>query len=316
MSITHQPLFRNLDGARKVLLAGAGGGFDVFCGLPLYFALVDRGVQVQLANLSFSALRPTPDERLDPVSARVTADSRGASSYFPERALCEWFRARGQEVDIVCFERTGVAPLKESYRRLVEAEGFDTLVLVDGGTDSLMGGDEAGLGTPQEDVASLLSASAVDLERKLLVCVGFGVDRYHGVCHAQFLEAVAALSRQGAFLGATSLLPSMSEVQRYIDACDFVFDRMPDHVSIVNSSIVSAIEGAYGDVHRTDRTAGSRLWINPLMSLMWSFHLDPVADRILYRDLVAPTRTFMELTLYIEGYRKGVKIRPWEDIPV
>ncbi len=91
---------------------------------------------------------------------------------------------------------------------------------------------------------------------------------------------------------------------------------MPDHVSIVNSSIVSAIEGAYGDVHRTDRTAGSRLWINPLMSLMWSFHLDPVADRILYRDLVAPTRTFMELTLFIEGYRKGVKIRPWEDIPV
>ena len=31
------PFFQKLSDSRRVLIAGAGGGFDVFSGLPLYF---------------------------------------------------------------------------------------------------------------------------------------------------------------------------------------------------------------------------------------------------------------------------------------
>lgn len=50
-SLRTPPLFAALDGARRVLVAGAGGGFDVYAGLPLAVSLLDSGVDVQLANL-------------------------------------------------------------------------------------------------------------------------------------------------------------------------------------------------------------------------------------------------------------------------
>src|SRR5581483_6595179 len=42
------PLFAALEGARSVLIAGAGGGFDVYAGLPLAVALLDAGRRVHL----------------------------------------------------------------------------------------------------------------------------------------------------------------------------------------------------------------------------------------------------------------------------
>ena len=45
-------------------------------------------------------------------------------------------------------------PIANTPQKMVRL-GVDTLVLVDGGTDSLMRGDEEGLGTPHEDIASL-----------------------------------------------------------------------------------------------------------------------------------------------------------------
>ena len=140
------------------------------------------------------------------------------------------------------------------YQWLRKELEFDSLVLVDGGTDALMRGDEAGLGTPAEDVASVLAAETLDLERKFLVCLGFGVDRYHGVCHAHFLEAVSALSREGGFLGAWSLNNDDPAVQSYLHCVDYAQNRMPGRESIVNASVGSAIRGHYGDHHVLRRT--------------------------------------------------------------
>lgn len=39
-----------------MLVAGAGGGFDIYAGLPLAFALEAEGKDVHLANLSFNSL--------------------------------------------------------------------------------------------------------------------------------------------------------------------------------------------------------------------------------------------------------------------
>jgi hypothetical protein len=287
------PFFDVLDRAERVLLAGAGGGFDIFSGLPLYFALRKAGKQVFLANLSFSAL-PPGGERLAQALLTVTADTPRPYDYFPEQFLAEWFRQAGQEVSIHCFERTGVQPLIAGYRALAGHLSIDTVILVDGGTDSLMRGDEVSLGTPHEDAASIAAVYQLEVERKLLVCLGFGVDRYHGVCHADFLEAVAYLTRYGGYLGMFSLLEELPEVQQYRAATEAVSRAMPGSESIVSSSILSALAGHYGHYHATARTAGKSLWINPLMPVYWCFELAPVAERLLYRsDLTPPQPTTM-----------------------
>ena len=50
------PLFAALEPARGVLLAGAGGGFDVYAGLPLALALWDRGIEVHRVSPSHLVL--------------------------------------------------------------------------------------------------------------------------------------------------------------------------------------------------------------------------------------------------------------------
>ena len=187
------PIAPLLGAADDILIAGCGGGYDIFCGLPLSFGLRAQGKRVHLANLSFSALGVSDGRKLGPALIEITADAPDYGLYFPELHLARWFAGQGEQVPIYGFYRTGVQPLLESYRALCSHLGIEAVVLVDGGTDSLMRGDEAGLGTPQEDVASLAAVHALDLQYKLLVCLGFGIDTYHGVSHAQFLEAVAAL---------------------------------------------------------------------------------------------------------------------------
>ncbi len=310
-------LFNYLHGAKRVLLAGAGGGCDIYCGIPLYFTLKSLGYDVQLANLSFTPLHRTDAVMHSATLYEVTAATQGSAGYFPEASLCRWFAKRGEMVSVFALDRTGVDPIASAYQLMVKLRNIDAIVLVDGGTDSLMRGDEFDLGTPQEDVASIIAASEIDLPRKALVCAAFGVDSYHGVCHAQFLENAAAIVKAGKSLGVFSADPTLPEVQAYLDAVDHLTADTPGYPSIVNTSMCSAIRGEYGDVHATRRTVGSKLWINPLMSLYWAFELNAVADRILYRQFVRPTRDYSELTLAIEIFRDRLTSpRGFEQIPV
>jgi hypothetical protein len=317
MSLLTVPFFDSLAQSQRILLAGAGGGYDIFSGLPLYFALRNAGKAVFLANMSFSDLPYHQSEQLTPTMVTVTAATPAVRPYFPERYLAQWLAIHDTAASIYCFPPTGVIPLQESYASLVQHLGLDTIILVDGGTDSLMRGDEVSLGTPHEDVASMIAVNEVDVAHKLLVCLGFGIDRHHGICHADFLEAVAALIRANGYLGMFSLLPTMPEVQQYQAAVDAVFQAMPHMESIVSSSILAALVGEYGDYHRTARTAGSTLWINPLMAVYWCFQLAPVADRLLYGAELKSTVSRADIDRVIMRFRATCDhIRSRTDIPV
>ena len=82
------PLFQKLDECENILIAGAGGGFDIFCGVPFYSHLKEQGKRVQLANLSFSPILALDGERLTPTHLEVNAATVPKSSYFPEKYLC------------------------------------------------------------------------------------------------------------------------------------------------------------------------------------------------------------------------------------
>jgi len=69
-------------------------------------------------------------------------------------------------------------------------------------------------------------------------------------------------------------------------AVAFAHEEMPTRQSIVNGSIASAIRGDFGDVHVSERTRSSELFINPLMTLYFGFDLAAVADRSLYLPML------------------------------
>lgn len=301
----------------RVIVAGAGGGYDVYGGLPLYLALRRAGKTAFLANLSFTYLGGTDARTLAPHLFVVDPETKGGDAYFPERCLARFLAERGEPApSVYAFEKMGVEPTRAGYEALAAHVEADAIVLVDGGTDILMRGDEAGLGTPAEDMVSLGSVHALaGIETKLVCCVGFGIDAFHGVCHAHFLENVAALAKEGGYLGAQALLASMPEVSAYLEAVRHAEALCPRHPSIVNGSIASAIEGEFGDHQRTERTKGSELFINPLMSLMWTFDLGVLARRSLYLHLLRQTKSIWDVQLVIEAFRHSISARPRASIP-
>jgi hypothetical protein len=303
-SLLEPPLFTRLKKAERILVAGARGGFDVYAGLPLALALRASGKDVHLANLSFSSLYGLDDEVWwEQDVARITPDTKARDWYFPEGVLARWLARHGQPSTVYAFPRVGVAPLRDAYRFLVDRLQLDAVVLVDGGTDILMRGDERGLGTPEEDMASLAAVHGLDVPEKAVVCLGFGVDAYHGVNHVHVLENLAALDRDGAYLGAFSIPRDSVEGALYLDAVQYAQEATNERPSIVNGSIAAAVRGEFGDVRFTTRTDGSELFINPLMAMYFAVDLDGLARRSLYLDRLGETRLIRQISSIIEVFR-------------
>jgi hypothetical protein len=334
------PIFDRLAGCRNILIAGMGGGFDVFSGLPIYFALQERGQRAHLANLTFSltesvqgstrlsptlvgvsAAQPAPlplaaigSWLADPQAAQAAAHV-GPALYFPEYYLSQWFQQRGEDVTIWCFDKTGVRPLLESYRRLIEHLAIDGIVLIDGGVDSLVCGDESEAGTYVEDSISLAALAMLDdVPVRILGCVGLGAEQ--DIAYAHILENIATLAASGDFLGACSLVRQMPAYQAYESAVLFVQGQPLQDPSVISSSIISAVRGQHGDYHLTSRTHGSTLWISPLMALYWFFELPAVAARNQLLAQAATTETFRGAMRALMIARRELPQRPPRRIPL
>ncbi|BAJ28136.1 MULTISPECIES: DUF1152 domain-containing protein [Kitasatospora] len=290
-SLLQPPLLTRLLAAERILIAGAGGGFDVYAGLPLALALRAAGREVHLANLSFSSLHGLDREVwAAPDLARITPDIRSADRYFPERSLARWLRSRQLPDTVWAFPPTGVQPLRAAYRALVDLLDVDAILLVDGGTDILLRGDEAGLGTPEEDMTSLAAvAGLTEVPQRLVAALGFGIDAYHGVSHSLVLENLAALQRDGGYLGAFSIPPDSPEAAHYLDAVAHARAECPEHPSIVHGSVAAALRGEFGDARFTERTGDSALFINPLMTLYFGTTVEALATHHLYLDRLEHT---------------------------
>ncbi|MFG2037844.1 DUF1152 domain-containing protein [Dactylosporangium sp. NPDC048998] len=310
------PFFAALRDARRVLVAGAGGGFDVFAGLPLALWLQGAGVEVHLGNLSIAHLYGLDEDAwFAPGIAAIGPDTMVYQDYCPERALARWLARHGRPATVFAFPRTGVRPLRAAYRALAKRLELDAIVLVDGGTDILLRGDEAGLGTPVEDATSLAAVLGTPVPTRLVASIGFGVDAYHGVNHVQVLENIAALDRDGAFLGAFTVPSGSREAALYRDAVAFAHAQMPGDVSIVNGQIAAAMTGAAGDVRLTERTANGELFVNPLMAMYFTFDLPGLARHSLYLDRIRGTEDMLEVAAAIERFRDGITPRPRRAFP-
>ncbi|MGW0249470.1 DUF1152 domain-containing protein [Nocardia goodfellowii] len=303
-------IFRRLDGCASVLIAGAGGGFDVYAGLPVAFALRDAGVTVHLANLSFTDLgNVDPYGWIDEHVVAVTPHLEGPEHYFPERALSIWLDEHDLPSTVYAFPRTGVRGLRAGYRTLLRTLGIDAIVLVDGGTDILLRGDEKTLGTPEEDATSLAAVAGLDeVPVRLVAGIGFGIDAFHGVNHVHVLENIAELDAAGAYLGAFSIPGSSSEARRYRDAVEHAAALTPLRPSLVNGQIAAATLGRHGHV-RVGRRRVDNLFVNPLMAMYFTFDLPGLAAHNAYLPMLEDTLSMTDVQHRIGRYRAGIQLR-------
>jgi hypothetical protein len=101
----------------------------------------------------------------------------------------------------------------------------------------------------------------------------------------------------------------MAEYEAYEVATLYVQERTKLDQSVINASIISAVRGHYDNFHMIQKTRGSRLWISPLMTIMWFFNAQALADRSLFLDSLEGTSTFGEAMQAFVIARQQVKRR-------
>ena len=250
MNLTTHPLFGELADCDNILLAGAGGGFDIYSGIPLYFALRSQNKNVHLAK-SVVCLAQRPRSQSEWITVLKSPRKPKAPALISPKRLCVNGLMNETSISAVVysFPQTGVVPLKKSYDYLVSELDLDAIVLLDGGTDSLMRGDETGLGTPSEDAASLVAVSQTNVRKKAL-----NLPWVWGRSFSWSLSRAVSGSRGGPNEGwciswcIFCFCLKQKRQKKYADLVAYSTDKT-SRPSIVNTSIASAVAGEFGNHH-------------------------------------------------------------------
>jgi len=298
------PFHLELEG-KSVLLAGAGGGWDVLVALPLAHELERNSCRVVLANYS---------SQVDGFNVRLAE---------PEDVFES---AVGQVLGkpVYVFGKEGAKRLRDGYEMVLKEHCIDTIILVDGGVDSLMRGDEEGPGSIIQDTLSLMVVDSLRIPLKILACLGFGTETDEGVCHFRVLENMAALAKDGNFLGACALTKTMDAFRYYEKVCQIIFD-LPMMRSHVHTRIVPAVHGEFGryemfkDAYQPlDPLSARPPFISPLMTLYWFYDVAGVLRMNLLAEHLANTESYADVQMAYEQQNRLLrgKLRPDKDIPL
>jgi len=317
---------------KTVMLCGCGGGFDFVHSLLLYPELERLGKSVVIGSYSFgNPMRITGDvtsifDRGGAVAKRVTGASHPDPYYGPEVHVCSYldslYPARAPHSIYAYYARAFSVPLlRNLYDQLIHTHSIDAIVIVDGGSDSLMAGDEEGLGDPIEDAVSVTAVASLDPRIvKILVSIGLGTDRYNHVSDAASLRAIAELTQLGGFLGSVSLEPSNPGYRFYRGCLEHIY-RSQGFRSVLSGTIASAIEGWFGrdavPPLIQGRVSEGELFLWPLMAILWGFDVNCVAKRSLIAKWIGECQSVRECTdALLAGRDKlGAGIRDVENFP-
>jgi hypothetical protein len=316
---------------KTVMLCGCGGGFDFVHSLVLYPELRRLGKSIIIGSYSFGDPEMITGDtdvvfsESGVIAKRVRAASTPAAYYGPEVHVCSYLDTQYPEsaphFTYAYYARAFTVPLlTRFYERLVQTHSVDAIVVVDGGSDSLMAGDEEGLGDPIEDAVSVATVAGLDdLKARVLLSIGLGTDRFNHVSDAASLRAIAELTRMGGFLGCVSLEPTSCGVAFYRGCLEHIYKRQGFR-SILAGTIVSATEGWFGlevPPMLSERVEPGELFLWPLMAMLWAFDAEVVAERSLMTGWIRNCETVSECYQAVINGRENLEtgVRNVEDLP-
>jgi len=294
---------------KTVLLCGCGGGFDFVHSMNLYPELRRLNKTVIIVSYSFGnvdhigGVAPVIWNKSGVKVKTVTAASRPEPHYAPEIHMCSFLDLKYPQSAphqiYACNAREFTVPLlTEFYSKVVNEHSVDGIIIFDGGSDSLMRGDEESLGDPIEDCVSVTTVSLLkeELKFRILITAGFGADRFNHVSDASSLRAVAELTQMGGFLGSLSLEPSHPGFQFYTACVQHIYSRQSFR-SVLTGLVISATQGYFAhnipdDSNSTDAVAvkvdlrsrigtgeSSTVFLWPLMAMLFAFDAGVVCKR-------------------------------------
>ena len=245
-----------MDGARRSLVIGIGGGGDVVGALAVARAIEAAGAAAELGGVAwerFSIDPHHPGPR--PLHMHEGIERIGESA----AALCH---ADGRTLEGIALAEAGVAAHLGRPTALIDVNGgpqavaggieaaakhldCDRVVLLDVGGDVLGTGAEPGLASPLCDAVMLASARYLPSSLPVVGCI-FGAGCDGELTPSEVLGRVAALGRAGIWLGTSS---PTAEIAAEVVA---VAGKVPTEASL------QAARCALGEVGDTPIRGGAR----------------------------------------------------------
>jgi len=179
----------------------------------------------------------------------------------------------------------GLVKYCESLKELVKQLNIEIIILCDGGCDSIMTGIEKELGTPVEDIMSMI-ATFNSKVKSYLITLGSTVDTFGEIDRNDFLKNIEELEKKGLLLDKLNLTMEMDNVQKYVD----VTEKCSLWRSMVNTSIVAKLKKMNNDDIRNiliDRNIDTNSFIfDDYITTCYLFNLNDILFRIRYVHLI------------------------------
>jgi len=272
----------------NILIAGIGGGFDIFSGLPFLYQLKQKN-NVFLANYSFSDLNSlVSDYKISESLFEVSKKDKDYSNfYFPEYFLSEYLEEFYKEkIPIYCFEKTGVVPLYNSLKKIIEEKHINKIILVDGGFDSIMKDFSKNNGTILEDFISLAAINKIindyfEIEINL-ICCGYGTEVEEKIDFNKILNNISEIEN----IDVQFFNKKSKEFIFYKNAYKQVISKniSPSHIQ---GRIIDAVEGKFGKYSGVD--------YNCFMSLFYIFDAKEIISKNTVLHIIDNTYTFNQV---------------------
>ena len=291
------------------LLAGCGGGYDIFCAIPQYLKYLESNKKVILLNLSFTSIKLL-DELVEnkqvfkPNQNYYVIDYKNITNniknhYFPEYYLSKELNCL---IYIISSENT-INQIKDAYNHIVRYKNVYKIHLIDGGCDSLLSGKESHLATPTEDMIHMRAIMDIHVKNKVISCVGMTCD-----CNElPRVELIRRLDELNDILTDTYIWNLEDKhIKRYYD----IFFKCQPRRSIVNSLICARLNGFSGyhiPNQLKDRIVKNNVYLDNYIITYNTYCFDELVKRILYIENLDMNANNDEINNFILDFNKNIR---------
>ncbi len=304
---------------KNVLLASIGGGFDVFNAMAIYFTLGCHKINWHISSYSVDV--GFKESEFVPITTFGPNDV-----YNPEGILAKWinrppdlYRNYGPKnrpvSPIYKIGKIGPRPLAKAYRKLIDELKIDCIIMMDGGVDSLMIGNEVRKGTCTEEYVNFSALSDINI-KKVLMSFGFGCEVEEQISHGRVLENMATLFKDNKVLGACALTRDEADFANYNCAYQYAVEYFPNHKhSHIHPRIIKAIRGEFGYQDfggNTIMKSNKLVFLSPLMAIMWFFDGDAVIENNQLVPMMKNYDTFYDALALVQS---AASVRDHQPIP-
>ncbi|MFW9991380.1 MAG: DUF1152 domain-containing protein [Candidatus Odinarchaeota archaeon] len=296
--------------AKRILVAGMGGGGDIFSALPTYwnFHQLNAEAEIILGGISEAPMQAITD--LEPITCKSgktlsTCTSLGmvtSKSHCKDHRLIERIIARVFSTKCLIMSLSdGAGPLIGELQNYIQERSIDCVCFVDGGADSLA--SENGLmGSVLADTLSLAVLSKLDVKYKLHGLTALCADLEMDIHTA--MTQIARVYGQNGCHGLLGFPP-----EHFDEFQDCLEEILKESATGTGQAIFYAMKGYYGQETVFWEGGGAIIPIFPISSATWYFNPEVTVKVNYLAGPVSQTTTLEEATNRITELLEKKKIR-------